>query len=161
MSDDIVGEEVTATPEAPTMEKLTAAVVTVLGLAMLIGARGIVLRNEVGGVDARWWPTVIAAGIIACGLWMTFNAFRGVSIERTVDQSSRQGWIQVGITVGALALVLVLWHVGVGFLVLGPLYLVGMNWVYGLRRWTTLLLFPAIIMGLLYLIFMLLLKVPL
>lgn len=161
MSDDILAEEVTTTPESPTMEKLAAAVVTVFGLAMLVGARGIVLRNETGGVDPRWWPTVIAAGIIACGLWMTFNAFRGVAIERMVDESSKQGWIQVGITIGALAVVLVLWHFGVGFLVLGPAYLIAMNWVYGLRRWTTLLLFPAIIGGLLYLVFMVLLKVPL
>ncbi len=161
MSDDILAEEVTTTPESPTMEKLAAAVVTVFGLAMLVGARGIVLRNATGGVDPRWWPTVIAAGIIACGLWMTFNAFRGVAIERTVDESSKQGWIQVGITIGALAVVLVLWHFGVGFLVLGPAYLIAMNWVYGLRRWTTLLLFPAIIGGLLYLVFMVLLKVPL
>ena len=160
MTDDILAEEVT-TPESPIMEKLTAAVVTVFGLAMLVAARGIVLRNETGGVDPRWWPTVIAVGIIACGLWMTFNAFRGVAIERTVDESSGQGWIQVGITVGALAVLLVLWHFGVGFLVLGPAYLIAMNWVYGLRRWTTLLLFPAIIAGLLYLVFMLLLKVPL
>ena len=158
MTDDILAEEVT-TPESPIMEKLTAAVVTVFGLAMLVAARGIVLRNEPGGVDPRWWPTVIAVGIIACGLWMTFNAFRGVAIERTVDESSGQGWIQVGITVGALAVVLVLWHFGV--LVLGPAYLIATNWVYGLRRWTTLLLFPAIIAGLLYLVFMLLLKVPL
>jgi hypothetical protein len=33
--------------------------------------------------------------------------------------------------------------------------------VYGLRRWTTLLLFPAIIAALLYFVFMFLLKVPL
>jgi hypothetical protein len=161
MSDDILAEEVTTTPESPTMEKLTAAVVTVFGIAMLVGARGIVLRNETGGVDPRWWPTVIAIGIIACGLWMTFNAFRGIAIERTVDESSRQGWIQVGVTVGALAVVLVLWHLGVNFLVLGPAYLIAMNWVYGLRRWTTLLLFPAIIAALLYFVFMFLLKVPL
>lgn len=161
MSDDVLVEEVTTTPESPTMEKLTAAVVTVFGLAMLVGARGIVVRNETGGVDPRWWPTVIAVGIIACGVWMTFNAFRGVAIERTVDESSRQGWTQVGITVGGLAVVLVLWHFGVNFLALGPLYLVAMNWVYGLRRWTTLLLFPAIIAALLYVVFMFLLKVPL
>ena len=161
MSDDILAEEVTTIPEAPTMEKLTAAVVTVFGLAMLVGAREIAVRNDTGGVDPRWWPTVIAIGIIASGGWMTFNAFRGVAIERAVDESSRRGWAQVGITVGALAVVLVLWHFGVNFLVLGPLYLVAMNWVYGLRRWTTLLLFPAIIAALLYLVFLPLLKVPL
>lgn len=150
----------TAAP-APTMEKVTAVVVIALGVAMLIGARGIQVRNETGGIDPRWWPTAIAIGITACGLWMLVNALRGVAIERTVEPSRRTGWIQMIVTVAGLALALFLWQVGISFLVLGPGYLIAMNWVYGLRRWTTLLLYPGIVALLLYLVFQLLLKVPL
>ena len=42
-----------------------------------------------------------------------------------------------------------------------PLFLIGTNWVYGLRRWTTLLLFPGVITLLIFLIFRLMLKVAL
>jgi len=136
-------------------------VVIAFGLFLLVTARGIVLRNETGGIDPRWWPTVISAGIIASGVWMLINAVLKVSIDRSVDPARRSGWIQVGVTVAALIAVLALWQVGVNFLVLGPIFLIVTNWAYGLRRWTTLLLFPAIVAAILYLVFQLLLKVPL
>ncbi|GAB3810801.1 hypothetical protein GCM10028820_00960 [Tessaracoccus terricola] len=153
--------EATTAPPAPAMEKVAAGVVLAFGVLMLVGARGIVLRNETGGIDPRWWPTVIAVGIIGCGIWMLANALLGVSIEREVDPSRRKGWAQMVATVAGLAVVLVLWHLGVTFLLLGPLFLVVINWIYGLRKWTSLLLFPGIIAALLYLVFRLLLKVPL
>ena len=55
----------------------------------------------------------------------------------------------------------ILWSLHVPFLILAPLFLIGTNWVYGLRRWTTLLLFPGIITLLIFLIFRLMLKVAL
>lgn len=159
MSPDAV--EATRAAPSPVMERVAAGVVLAFGVLMLVGARGIVLRNETGGIDPRWWPSVIAAGIIICGIWMLANALLGVGIDRDVDPSRREGWIQMLVTVGGLAVVLVLWHLGITFLVLGPLFLVVINWVYGLRKWTSLLLFPGIIAALLYLVFRLLLKVPL
>lgn len=153
--------EATTAPPAPAMEKVAAGVVIAFGLLMLIGARGIVLRNETGGIDPRWWPTVIAAGILGCGIWMLANALLGVSIDREVDRAQRRGWTQMIATVVGLAVVLVLWHFGITFLLLGPLFLAVINWIYGLRRWTSLLLFPGIIAALLYTVFRLLLKVPL
>lgn len=143
------------------MEKVAAGVVLAFGVLMLVGARGIVLRNETGGIDPRWWPTVIASGIIVCGIWMLANSLLGARLDRDVDPSRREGWIQMLVTVGGLVVVLVLWHFGITFLILGPLFLVVINWVYGLRKWTSLLLFPGIIAALLYLVFRLLLKVPL
>lgn len=148
-------------PTAPAMERLAAGVVLAFGVLMLVGARAIEVRNETGGIDPRWWPTVIAAGIIGCGLWMLANALLGVSIDREVDPSRRKGWIQMVATVVGLAIVLVLWHFGVTFLLLGPVFLAVMNWMYGLRKWTSLLLFPGIIAVLLFSVFRLLLKVPL
>lgn len=142
------------------MERVVAAVVTLLGAAMLFGARGITVRNETGGIDPRWWPTVIAVGIIAMGLWMLYNAVF-TTIERTVDPAQRQGWISVFATVGGLVAMVILWWLHVPFLILAPLFLIGTNWVYGLRRWTTLLLFPGVITLLIFLVFKLMLKVAL
>lgn len=148
-------------PPSPPLEKAAAAVVLLIGVVMLAGARAIVLRNETGGIDARWWPTAIAVGIIACGAWMAFNALTGRRGERDVDRVGAHGWVQVATTVAMTALVLFLWQVGVSFLVLGPAYLIVLNWVYGLRNWRSLLLFPGIITAILFLVFQLLLKVPL
>lgn len=152
--------EATAAP-SPTLERIAAAAVIVVGAAMLVGARAIVLRNETGGIDPRWWPTAVALGILAAGVAMAFNALTGRCGERDVAPAQRSGWPQMLLTVAGLVVVLVLWEVGVSFLVLGPLYLVGLNWVYGLRSWRSLLLFPAVVGALLYLVFQLLLTVPL
>ncbi|MFV0407596.1 MAG: tripartite tricarboxylate transporter TctB family protein [Propioniciclava sp.] len=152
--------EATAAP-SPTLERIAAAAVIVVGAAMLVGARAIVLRNETGGIDPRWWPTAVALGILAAGVAMAFNALTGRRGERDVAPAQRSGWPQMLLTVAGLVVVLVLWEVGVSFLVLGPLYLVGLNWVYGLRSWRSLLLFPAVVGALLYLVFQLLLTVPL
>lgn len=158
--DPVDAEEHTAAPPAPLMERAVAAVVVVLGLAMLYGARAIEVRNETGGIDPRWWPTVIAAGITAMGLWMMGNAIF-TRIERTVDPAQPSGWVSMLATVGGLAVLVVAWQFHVPFLLLAPLFLIGTNWVYGLRRWTTLLLFPAVITALIFVIFRLVLKVAL
>lgn len=158
--DPVDAEDHAAAPPAPLLERAVAAVVIVLGLAMLLGARGIEVRNETGGIDPRWWPTVIAVGILAMGLWMLYNALF-TTIERTVDPAQRSGWISVLATVGGLIAMVVAWQFGVPFLILAPLFLIGTNWVYGLRRWTTLLLFPGVITLLIFLIFRLMLKVAL
>lgn len=158
--DPVDAEDFAAAPPAPLMERVVAAVVVVFGAAMLIGARGISVRNEVEGIDARWWPTVIAVGILAMGLWMMVDAFRK-TIERTVDPAQRSGWISVLATIGGLVAMVILWSFKVPFLILAPLFLIGTNWVYGLRKWTTLLLFPGVITALIYVIFKLMLKVAL
>lgn len=156
----VASDEASAAP-APFMERVAAGGVLALGLFMLVGARAIVVRNETGGIDPRWWPTVIAIGIVACGLWMLANSLLGNHLEREVAPSRRTGWIQAIATVAGIVVVLVLWRLGITFLMLGPAFLIAINWVYGLRRWTSLVLFPGIIAALLYGVFRLLLKVPL
>ena len=158
--DAVDAEDYAAAPPAPLMERAVAAIVVLLGTAMLLGARAIEVRNETGGIDPRWWPTVIAAGIIAMGLWMLGNALF-TTIERTVDPAQRSGWVSMLATVGGLVVLVVAWFLGVPFLLLAPLFLIGTNWVYGLRRWTTLLLFPGVITALIFVIFKLVLKVAL
>ncbi|MFV0452553.1 MAG: tripartite tricarboxylate transporter TctB family protein [Propioniciclava sp.] len=153
-------EPTTAAP-SPTLEKVTAAVVLVFGAAMLVGARSIAVRTETGGIDPRWWPTATAVGILISGCAMAFNALTGRRGTRDVEPAQPSGWPQMILTVVGLAIVLALWEIGVSFLLLGPLYLVALNWVYGLRTWKSLLLFPATVAVLLYLVFQLLLKVPL
>ncbi|RRD51000.1 tripartite tricarboxylate transporter TctB family protein [Arachnia propionica] len=150
---------VTAAPSRP-LEVAASLAVVVLGVAMFLGARIIRVRNETGGIDPRWWPGVIGAGIAVMGLWMLVDAVRA-PISREVAPAQRSGWVQMAATVAGLGVVLLLWQIGVSFLVLGPGYLVVMNWVFRLRTWRSLLLFPGIVLVLLLLVFQMLLKVPL
>lgn len=155
-----VAEAATAAA-APVMERFAAVAVLIFGGWMLMQARAITVRNETGGLDPRWWPTVIAVGITLCGVWMLVNALLRVNIDRDVEASRRTGWMQMIITVVGIAAVLLAWNLGVSFVLLGPVFLVVLNWIYGLRKWTSLLLFPGIIAVLLYSVFQLLLRVPL
>lgn len=159
-SDDHMEDSVAATASRR-MELLTASLVTILGLAMFVGARSISLRNVSDGLDPKWWPTVISCGIIICGVWMFANVLIQGDLAREVAASSRYGWLQVAATIASLVAVLLLWKLGVTFLALGPAFLVGINVIYGLKNWKSLLLFPAIIALLLYVIFRLLLRIPL
>ncbi len=143
------------------MELSFAVMALTLGLAMLIGARGIHVRNETGGVDPRTWPTIIALGILVAAGWSLFNAVTGRRAERDVDVATRTGWRQLAITVVMIAVVLVLWQVGLSFLVLAPVFIIVCNLAYGLRGWVSLLAFPAVLTTILYLVFQLLLKVAL
>ena len=67
----------------------------------------------------------------------------------------------MAVTVAMIAAVLVLWQVGLSFLVLAPLFIIVCNLAYGLRGLVPLVVFPATITLLLFLVFQLLLKVPL
>ena len=149
-----------ASPSRP-LEIAFAVLALTLGLAMLVGARTIGVRNETGGMDPRTWPTVIAVGILASAGWMAFNAVTGRRSERDVDSATRSGWVQMAVTVAMIAAVLVLWQVGLSFLGLAPLFIIVCNLAYGLRGLVPLVVFPATITLLLFLVFQLLLKVPL
>ena len=101
------------------------------------------------------------SSILASAGWMAFNAVTGRRSERDVDSATRSGWVQMAVTVAMIAAVLVLWLVGLSFLVLAPLFIIVCNLAYGLRGLVPLVVFPATITLLLFLVFQLLLKVPL
>ncbi len=152
--------DATASPSQP-MELLFAASALVFGVAMLIGARSIHVRNETGGIDPRSWPTIIALGILAAAGWALFNAITRRRAERDVEPSTRPGLMSVLIIVALIAIVLVAWQLGLSFLVLAPIFIIAVNLALGLRGIVPLLVFPAVLTTVLYLVFQLLLKVPL
>ena len=143
------------------MELTFSVLALTLGLAMLLSARAMRVRNETGGMDPRSWPTMIAFGILLSAGWTLFNAVTGRRAERDVDGATRSGWIQLGVVIAMIVLVLVLWQVGLSFLILAPVFIIVCNLAFGLRGVVPLLVFPAVLTALLYLVFQLLLKVPL
>lgn len=161
--DVVGGPDDGASTAAPSrlMEQAFAIVMLAVGLAVLLGARSIDLRNETGGIDARFWPTAIGGGILLSALWVTFNAFTGRRAEREVEVATRTGWIQMLGTIGLTAAVLGVWSADVSFLILAQVLIIGLNALFGLRDVKSLLIFPAVMAGLLYLVFDLLLEVPL
>lgn len=143
------------------MEQAFATFAIAVGLAVLLGARNIEVRNETGGIDPRWWPSVIGVAIIVTAVWTTFNAFTGRRAEREVEAATSSGRRHVLVVIVLTAIALGVWYAGLSFLVIAPVYLIALNWVLGVRDLKSVIAFPAFITAFLYLVFHLLLKVPL
>lgn len=148
-------------PVTPWMEKAVAIVTMAFGLAMIAGARSIELRNETEDIDPRFWPIMVGGGIVAAGGWMTFNAFTARRIGRDVEVATRTGWRQLLATIAVLIGTITLWNVGISFLWLAPAFLIVLNLVFGIRSIRGLVAFPALMWGFIYVVFSMLLKVPL
>jgi putative tricarboxylic transport membrane protein len=146
-------------PYSRARDLLVAAAVAGLGALTLVGSRGLPGRAGDGSLGPDWWPTVLgvcllltAAGIAAAGL-----------LRRTVpdDESvTRHGLLQLG---GLIALVLgygIAWH-QLHFVPVTFAFVAAVTAVLGSRGVRALVVFPAIIVGLSYGIFGLLLRVPL
>lgn len=146
---------------SPLMEQVFAVGILAFGLTVLQGARQITLRNEIGGFDARAWPILIGWCLVITSVWVVIGAFTRRRAQRDVEPATRSGWTQVVATVAITVVLLAFWYGEVSLLYLAPAYLIGLNLIFGMRNIKALAVFPAVITGFLYLVFQLLLKVPL
>jgi hypothetical protein len=150
-------------PTAPASRRLEVG--SALGALVFLGAlaflaRRIELRAETGGIDPRWWPELLGTIGLVLGVALLI-----VSVSRPVprddlEASTRSGLVRVAVIVAITAVYLVMWPV-VGFLVATPVFLVAVTAVTGGRGWRALLLFPVLTTGFIYLLFQMLLEVPL
>ncbi|MGY2066507.1 tripartite tricarboxylate transporter TctB family protein [Blastococcus sp. SYSU DS0619] len=146
-------------PYGRARDLLVAAAVGGLGVLTLVAGRGLPARTDDGSLGPDWWPTVLgiclllaAAGIAAAGL-----------LRRAVpddDSVTRHGLLQLG---GLVALV-----IGYGtawqyfhFVPVTFVFVAALTAVLGSRGVRALVVFPAVVVGLSYGIFGLLLRVPL
>ncbi len=143
------------------LELVTAVVALVLSVGGYILAQGIELRAETGGVDPRWWPTLLSlvAGVLS--LVLLLIAILRPPLDRSdLEASNRQGWVRLGAAMVIAILFIILWQLA-GYLLATPLFLAALLWVFGGRGWKTLILFPVITAASTYVLFHTLLKVPL
>lgn len=152
--------ELAATPSRR-LEVSTAAVALALSVGGYVLAQAVELRTETGGVDPRWWPTLLSLLAAALSVALLLIAILRPPFDRSdLEVSSRQGWIRLGIALVCGILYIVLWQLA-GYLVATPLFLAALLWVFGGRGWKTLILFPVLTTAFTYVLFHTLLKVPL
>ncbi|MET0861834.1 MAG: tripartite tricarboxylate transporter TctB family protein [Microbacterium sp.] len=143
------------------LEVTTAAVALVLSVCGYFLAGAVEIRTETGGVDPRWWPTLLSLVAGCLSLALLLIAILRPPFDRSdLEVSSRQGWTRLGIALVCGILYIVLWQLA-GYLIATPLFLAALIWVFGGRGWKTLILFPVITTGFTYVLFHTLLKVPL
>lgn len=149
-----------ATPSRP-LELVGAAVALAVSVALLIGAQRIGLRVETGGIDPRWWPTVLGgAGAVLSTVLLASAAFRSVGPREDLQAASPEGWRRLALALASTVALVLLWPL-LGFVPAAALFLLGLTYLLGGRGWGTLLLFPAVTAGCLHLLFSVALEVPL
>lgn len=154
--------------------EITAAVVAVgFTAVMLYLSLNITLRAEArpGQMDARFWPTILATVGVVLALWRLGIALLRPADERDELEAIQQGGYTRLLTTLALTLGYVaVWNLGsislLGYRIqlfpfITALLFGILVWVYGGRKWTAVILYPAAMTALIYVLFGTLLRIPL
>lgn len=143
------------------LEVITAAVLAAANAVLIVGARAVEVRTETGGLDPRWWPTVIGAiGLTLAVILLIASLVRPPLDRSDLEQPNRAGWrnaVAASVLTGAFVAA---WSL-VGFVFTAPVFLAAAVWLFGARNWKPIVIFPIAITALIYVLFHVLLKVPL
>ena len=159
-----------------------------IGAAVLLDSRGYPPSLAEGAPGPAFFPRLLAVLLIACAAWLAIRAWRGgtktgsrgessgvsgggsgagrsrgnVSSESAagVEVGSRIPHLGVWIAVAWIAAFLLAWP-RLGTVLSVPLLVVGLMLLTGERSWRTLVAVPLAFAGFIYLVFMVLLGVPL
>jgi hypothetical protein len=143
------------------MEMMVAATGLIVSITGLLLAGRIEVRAETGGIDPRWWPTVLSIGSAVLSAALLIVALARPPFDRSdLERISAGGWRRLLLAGVVAAGYVVVWQL-VGYLPGTVLFLAVLVWVFGGRGWKTLVLFPVITTAFTYLLFHTLLKVPL
>ena len=149
-----------ARPSRP-LEIVVAVVALALSVLALVLSQNIRLRMGGGGLDPKWWPTLLsslAAGLSAILLGMSL--FGPLAGRGDLEAGHRDGWVRMLVALALSALYVFAWW-QVGYLVPTAVYLFALLWVFGLRSWKGLIAFPLVTTAFIYGLFHFMLRVPL
>jgi len=143
------------------MEIVCATLAVVASGALVLLARAIEVRNETGGIDPRWWPELLGTLGLALGAALLVGVLVNPPFDRDdLEAATRQGWVRVVASMALTTAFVLAWPLA-GFVVAAPVFLLVAVLLFGGRGWKTLILFPVLTTGFIYLLFHTLLKVPL
>lgn len=133
--------------------------------AIGLGVTVLVLVGEItdrgGGIGPRFWPSMLAWGLIALGVLLVFtNVLRGVRPSDIPDDMSWWGIGQMILTGLVLIGYLLLFNV-LQFWLITLVATFVLLVIYGIRSWKVLVFLPVIVGAILHVLFIVLLEVPL
>ena len=157
-----------------------AGLLAVVGAAVLLDSRGYPPSLAEGAPGPAFFPRLLAVLLIACAAWLAIRALRGARETGSgggsgagpsrgnvasdsapgVGAGSRVRRLQLWIAVAWIAAFLLVWP-RLGTVLSVPLLVVGLMWLTGERSWRILVSVPLAFAGFIYLVFMVLLGVPL
>jgi len=147
-------------PPSRRLELLCGGIAAALSGTLIGLSRLIEVRNETGGVDPRWWPTVLGVLGLVLAVALVVVALTATLHRDDVEPATASGLRNVFVTAAVAVAYVVVWPL-IGFIPATFALLVILTAVYGARSWKVLVIFPAALTAFLYLLFATLLKVPL
>lgn len=149
-------------PASRRLERGIAISLVVLSALGVFGSRIIGVRTETGGLDPRWWPTIICAISLGLSILLTVIAYTRPPFDRDdLEKTNGEGWVKLAWTVVLSTLYIVAWTLTENFIIPSVILLSALMWVYNGRGWKALVIFPVVTITFLYLLFHSLLRVPL
>ncbi len=171
--------------ESPPLRLLAeAGLLAAVGAAVLLDSRGYPPSLAEGAPGPAFFPRLLAALLIACAAWLAIRAWRGGRERGSGGESggesgagrsrgsassdpapgvgaeSRVRRLGLWVAVAWIAAFLLVWP-RLGTVLSVPILVVGLMWLTGERSWRTLVFVPLAFAGFIYLVFMVLLGVPL
>lgn len=143
------------------MEITISLVALALSILAIVLSRSIDLRMGGGGIDAKWWPTVLSSGAAVLSGFMLVSALALPLADREdLEGAQKDGWGRMFIALALSALYVFAWW-RFGYIVPTLVYLVALLFTFGVRSWLALILYPVLTTAFIYGLFHFLLRVPL
>lgn len=159
-ADSSAPEPTPGLPPSKPLEAVTAIIAIAMSTSMVLFSRAIHVNRETGGIDPRWWPTMLGAISLGLAVLLLVVALTRPMLRDDVEPTSRSGRINALITVVVAIGYAFAWP-AVGFIPATLALLVILTAVYGARNWKVLVFFPVGLTAFLYILFATLLRVPL
>lgn len=172
MSEAVQDEYQGAASSRP-LEIAFAAVALAVAAGYVALATQIPLRREAaaGQIDARFWPMVIGVAAVAVAVLLLVIAIsRPPAGREDIERIQPGGILRVGLTLVISTAFIALWSLGSVILfgyrieifpVAAGLLMASLMFVYGHRRWLSLVIYSVAVTAFVYVVFGMLLRIPL
>ncbi|MGN7978621.1 tripartite tricarboxylate transporter TctB family protein [Microbacterium sp. 22195] len=172
-TDTPVEDEYQSATPSHGLEIAFAVVSLAFAAGYLFLATQIPLRREAaaGQMDARFWPTVLGVAAVAVAVILLVIAItRQASSREDVERIQPGGVLRMAATLAIACAFVALWSLGsvvlLGyrieiFPIAAGLLMASLMLVYGHRRWLSLIIYTVAVTAFVYVVFGMLLRIPL